>query len=104
MDWPTAEILTNVCPPAGGYRYEVLRTETMAELIVALSDWLVGFVPGYDREEISPGVVKRVVEAAYAKCLAQSEAILYPDVSNMTSTVRNLYEVMYAKPPVPSAT
>ena len=220
MDWPTAEILTNVCPPAGGYRYEVLRTETMAELIAALSDWqpgwsvgaasvylredyykssvfleggpqrdvfvmlirhgdelagmmsqervvdalslyaslavlapahrggkallgeqgdyleelaklmglefiytlvtlkhrgaqryfeshgykLVGFVPGYDREEISPGVVKRVVEAAYAKCLAQSEAILYPDVSNMTSTVRNLYEVMYATPPVPSAT
>ena len=220
MDWPTAEILTNVCPPAGGYRYEVLRTETMAELIAALSDWqpgwrvgaasvylredyykrsvfleggpqrdvfvmlirhgdelagmisqervvdalslyaslavlapahrggkallgeqgdyleelaklmglefiytlatlkhrgaqryfeshgykLVGFVPGYDREEISPGVVKRVVEAAYAKCLAQSEAILYPDVSNMTSTVRKLYEVMYATPPVPSAT
>jgi hypothetical protein len=218
MEWPTAEILTSVCPPAGGYRYEVLRSETVAELIAALSDWqpgwsvgaasvylredyykssvfleggpqrdvfvmlirhgdelagmmsqervvdalslyaslavlapehrggktlgaqgdyleelaklmglefiytlatlkhrgaqryfeshgykLVGFVPGYDREEISPGVVKRVVEAAYAKCLAQSDAVLSPDAANMTATVRKLYEVMYATPPTPSA-
>jgi len=56
---------------------------------------LVGFMPGYDREEVSPGVIKRVVEAAFVKCLAGPEAMLAPEMSNMTSTVRRLYEVMH---------
>lgn len=56
---------------------------------------LVGFMPGYDREEVAPGVIKRVVEAAYVKCLSGSETILAPEVSNMTSTVRSLYEILY---------
>ena len=218
MQWPTAEMMTSACPPAAGYRYEVLRPETVSELIAALGAWqpgwrvgaasvylregyykshvfleggpqkdvfvmlirhgdelagmlsqerivdalslyaslavlapahrggrtlefqgdyleelaklmglvyvytlatlkhrgsqryfekhgykLVGFVPGYDQEEVSPGVIKRVVEAAYAKCLVHSDAILAPDVANMTPTVRSLYEVMYAAPPAPSA-
>lgn len=212
MHWPTAEVMMKACPPAAGYRYEVLRQETIAELISALAAWqpgwsvgaasvylredyyercafldggpqqdvfvmlirhghelagmlsqermvdalslyaslvvlapahrggtfqfqgdyleelaklvglefiytlvtlkhrgaqryfeshgytLVGFMPGYDREEVSPGVVKRVVEAGYVKCLVQSEAMLLPDVSNMTSTVRRLYEVIYPTP------
>jgi len=50
-------------------------------------------MPGYDREEVSPGVIKRVVEAAFVKCLAGPEAMLDPEMSNMTSTVRRLYEV-----------
>lgn len=218
MQWPTAEMIANVCSPAPGYRYEVLRQETVSELITALGAWqtgwsvgaasvylredyykadvfleggpqkdvfvmlirqgdelagmlsqerivdalslyaslavlapahrggkslefqgdyleeiaklmgleyvyalatlkhrgsqryfeshgykLVGFVPGYDREEVSPGVVKRVVEAAYAKCLVEGEAILSPDISNMTSTVRRLYEVIYATAPATRA-
>jgi hypothetical protein len=64
---------------------------------------LVGFMPGYDREEVSPGVVKRVVEAAYVKCLSGSETLLSPDVCNMTSSVRRLYEVMYGPSSAPSA-
>lgn len=64
---------------------------------------LVGFMPGYDREEVSPGVVKRVIEAAYVKCLSGADSILTPDVGNMTPTVRRLYEVMYAAPLAPSA-
>lgn len=217
MDWPSAEMMTNVCPPGAGYRYEVLRKESVAELIAALRAWqpgwrvgaasvhlredyydssvfleggpqknvftmlirrgdelagmlsqergadalslyaslvavapahqggkalfqgdylealaklmglefiytlvtlkhraaqryfeshgysLVGFMPGYDREEVSPGVVKRVVEAAFVKCLAGREAVLSPDVSNMTPTVRRLYEVMHETSFAPSA-
>ncbi len=218
MHWPTAEMMTSVCPPAEGYHYEVLRKEVVPELIAALRAWqpgwsvgaasvylresyyensvflesggpdrnvfvmlirhgdelagmlsqervvdalslyaalvvlapahrgsktlfqgeyleemaklmglefiytlvtlkhrgaqryfeshgyeLVGFMPGYDREEVSPGVVKRVIEAAYVKCLSGSESILTPDVANMTATVRMLYEVMYAAPLAPSA-
>ena len=218
MNWPTAEMMTSVCRPAEGYRYEVLRQETIEELTSALVTWqpswsigaasvylrksyyeshvfleggpqrdvfvvlirhgdqlagmlsqerivdalslyaslavlapehrggtsltfqgdyleelaklmglefiytlatlkhrgsqryfesrgykLVGFVPGYDREEVAPGVVKRVVEAAYAKCLVPNDAMLTPDVSNMTSTVRSLYEVMYPISSAPDA-
>jgi hypothetical protein len=217
MHWPTAEEMTSACPLAEGYRYEVLRQETVPELIAALNAWqpgwsvgaasvyvresyyessvfleggpdrnvfvmlirhgdalagmlsqervadalslyaalvvlapahrgsknlfqaeyleemaklmglefiytlvtlkhrgaqryfeghgykLVGFMPGYDREEVSPGVVKRVVEAAYVKCLAASDTMLSPDVSNMTSSVRKLYEVMYVPSSAPPA-
>ena len=56
---------------------------------------LVGFMPGYDREEVAPGVIKRVVEAAFVKCLVGPEALLAPEMSNMTSTVRRLYEIMH---------
>ena len=55
---------------------------------------LVGLVPGYDREEISPGVIKRVHEALYAKVLASQDVLLQPDPSNMTSSVRRLYETL----------
>jgi len=30
---------------------------------------LIGFTSGYDREEVAPGVVKRVFEAVYTKVL-----------------------------------
>jgi hypothetical protein len=61
-------------------------------------------MPGYDREEVSPGVIKRVVEAAFVKCLAGPEAMLDPEMSNMTSTVRRLYEVMHEPALAPGAT
>jgi len=61
-------------------------------------------MPGYDREEVSPGVIKRVVEAAVVKCLAGPEAMLDPEMSNMTSTVRRLYEVMHEPALAPGAT
>lgn len=58
----------------------------------------IGFVPGYDREEVSPGIIKRVVEVGYAKCLVDSDAMLTPDVANMTPEVRRLYEFIFATP------
>lgn len=45
---------------------------------------LIGFVPGCDREEIAPGVVKRVIEAAYCKVLAPRDALLRPNLEDMT--------------------
>ncbi|RTL27148.1 MAG: hypothetical protein EKK47_19710 [Burkholderiales bacterium] len=58
---------------------------------------LVGFAPGYDREEISPGVVKRVIEAIYAKSLVPEEALLSPSTDEMTPTVRKAYEAFLAR-------
>lgn len=56
---------------------------------------LIGFVPGYDREEVAPGVIKRVIEAAYCKVLAPRESLLRPDVDDMTPRVKALYERLY---------
>jgi hypothetical protein len=64
---------------------------------------VLGFAYGYDHEEVSPGVIKRVVEVGYAKCLVDRNAMLAPDVANMTPEVRRVYEFMFQTPPAPGA-
>jgi N-acetylglutamate synthase-like GNAT family acetyltransferase len=55
---------------------------------------LVGVLPAYDRDMIAPGVVKRVWEALYAKILVDPSEVLAPDVDQMSSKVRRLFEVL----------
>jgi hypothetical protein len=45
---------------------------------------LCGIMPGYDRELVSPGIVKRVFEAIYCKVLVTDADLLYPQRLNMT--------------------
>lgn len=56
---------------------------------------LLGFVPGYDREEVSPGNIKRVCEAVYGKVLVPAESLLQPDPANLTPTVRALFDQVF---------
>jgi GNAT superfamily N-acetyltransferase len=56
---------------------------------------LIGFFPGYDRELVAPGVVKRVYQAVYAKLLAPNNKVLRPDPKNMTPAARELYELLF---------
>ncbi len=56
---------------------------------------LLGFFPGYDRELVAPGVVKRVYQAVYAKLLAPEEKVLRPDPANMTPKARELYALLF---------
>jgi len=56
---------------------------------------LLGFFPGYDRELVAPGVVKRVYQAVYAKLLAPDDKVLRPDPKNMTPKARALYELLF---------
>ena len=60
---------------------------------------LIGFTSGYDREEVAPGVVKRVFEAVYTKVLVPEEELLRPDPDNLTPTARALFEVLFPSPP-----
>jgi hypothetical protein len=55
---------------------------------------LVGITPGYDRELIAPGIVKRVYEAVYAKVLA-GEGLLNPDRDNLTPRTRALFDSLF---------
>jgi hypothetical protein len=56
---------------------------------------LLGFFPGYGREVIAPGVVKRVYEAVYAKLLVPEEEVLRPDPKNLTPKARALFALLF---------
>ena len=56
---------------------------------------LLGFVPGYDREEIAPGDVRRVCEAVYGKVLVPAESLLQPDAANLTPTAKALFDKVF---------
>jgi hypothetical protein len=60
---------------------------------------LLGFFPGYDREEVSPGVVKRVYQAVYAKLLVPEAEVLLPDPKNMTPRTKALFELLFGDAP-----
>ena len=83
-----------------GFIY-TLATMKMPQMQLALERagyQLIGFMPGYDREEVAPGVVKRVFEAGYAKRLAPAEEYLRPDDKNMTPNAKRLFDTIF--PPV----
>jgi hypothetical protein len=80
-----------------GFIY-TLATMKMPQMQLALERagyQLIGFMPGYDREEVSPGVVKRVFEAGYAKRLAPAEEFLRPEDKNMTPNVKRLFDIIF---------
>ena len=56
---------------------------------------LIGFSSGYDREEVAPGVVKRVFEAVYTKVLVSEEDLIRPDPNNLTPRARALFDVLF---------
>ncbi len=60
---------------------------------------LIGFTSGYDREEVAPGVIKRVFEAAYVKVLVSEEELVRPDPNNLTPHARALFDELFPIPP-----
>jgi hypothetical protein len=66
---------------------------------------LIGIAPGFDRELVAPGVVKRVYEALYAKALVDDDDMLNPQPDNMTQRTREVFGLLFrdaGTPPVPS--
>jgi len=56
---------------------------------------LIGIIPGFDRELIGPGQVKRVFEAIYVKVLVTESEILRPSAAGMTPVTNALFNVLY---------
>jgi hypothetical protein len=56
---------------------------------------LIGFTSGYDREEVAPGVIKRVFEAAYCKSLVQEDELVRPDRNQLTPRTQALFDVLF---------
>ena len=77
------------------YTMATLKVPHMQQALERAGYQLLGIAPGYDRELVSPGVVKRVYEAYYAKVLVPESELLRPDVSNMTPKTRELFELLF---------
>lgn len=57
---------------------------------------LLGFMPGYDRQVVAPGVVKRVYQAVYAKLLVPEDEVHRPDPKNLTPKAKALFELLFS--------
>ena len=63
---------------------------------------LIGITPGYDREMVAPGVVKRVYEALYAKVLVGDAGLLRPQPQNLTPRTRAFFDQLFAAHTAPA--
>lgn len=58
-----------------------------------------GILPGFDREELQPSVIRRVFEVMYVKRLAPHEDFLTPSRVNLTPAVARLYDEIFSQDP-----
>ena len=56
---------------------------------------LIGITPGYDREMVAPGVVKRVYEALYTKVLVADAGIMRPQRQNLTAQTQAFFDWLF---------
>lgn len=80
-----------------GFIYSMctLKTPHMQMAFERAGYKLLGFAPGYDREIVAPGVVKRVFEAYYAKILVPLDELHVPDQKNLTPQTLALFKTMF---------
>jgi hypothetical protein len=77
------------------YGLATLKIPNMQLALERAGYLLLGFAPGYDREMVAPGVVKRVYEAFYAKVLVPDEDLLRPDPKNLSPQAKALFDVLF---------
>jgi hypothetical protein len=77
------------------YSLATLRAPYMAEKFERLGWQLIGVIPGFDREMVEPGVVKRVYEAIYTKVLVNEDDFARPRRSSMTPKTAALFDLLY---------
>jgi GNAT superfamily N-acetyltransferase len=77
------------------YGLATLKIPNMQLALERAGYQLLGFAPGYDREMVAPGVVKRVYEAFYAKVLVPDDELLRPDPRNLSPKARALFDVIF---------
>lgn len=56
---------------------------------------LVGVMPGFDRELVAPGTVKRVYESVYVKLLIPESELLAPRAEDLTPSGKALFDLLY---------
>jgi len=77
------------------YGMATLKYPHMQRALEVAGWQLIGITPGYDREMIAPGVVKRVYEAMYAKVLVPDASLLRPEPENLTPRTRAFFDFVF---------
>ena len=92
---PLAELVGRAMGAEFLFGLATLKIPHMQRALEATGWQLIGFTSGYDREEVAPGVVKRVFEGVYCKVLVPEEELLRPDPKNLTPKARALFEALF---------
>jgi hypothetical protein len=77
------------------YGMATLKYPHMQRALEVAGWQLIGITPGYDREMIAPGVVKRVYEAMYAKVLVPDASLVRPEPQNLTARTRAFFDFVF---------
>ena len=79
------------------YGMATLKVPHVQRSFESLGWQLIGITPGYDREMVAPGVIKRVYEAVYAKVLCAEAHLLRPNARNLTKRTRTFFEMLFPR-------
>jgi hypothetical protein len=79
------------------YGMATLKIPHVQRIFEAFHWDLIGITPGYDREVVAPGVVKRVYEAVYAKVLVGDANLLRPQAKNLTARTREFFRTLFPR-------
>ena len=77
------------------YALATLSIPHVQRMLESAGYQLLGFFPGYDREEVAPGVVKRVYHAVYGRLLVPKSEVHWPDPQNMSPHARALFALLF---------
>ncbi|HQR04787.1 MAG: hypothetical protein JSR19_06325 [Proteobacteria bacterium] len=87
--------LSKACGAEFAYTMATLKIPHVQIALERAGYMLLGFTPGYDREIVGNGEIKRVFEAVYAKVLVDDKEILRPRPENLTPAARTLFEALF---------
>ncbi len=96
---PLAELAGRAMGAEFFFGLATLKIPHMQHALESAGWQLIGFTSGYDREEVAPGVVKRVFEGVYTKVLVPEEELHRPDPNNLTPKTRALFDVLFPSHP-----
>jgi hypothetical protein len=81
------------------YYFATLKSRHQQVIAERQGYQLVGIVPGYDRDLVRPGEVKRVYEVIYAKLLVGAEHVHVPERENLTVRTRAVWKSLFGAEP-----
>ena len=93
---PLAELAGRAMGAEFFFGLATLKIPHMQHALETAGWQLIGFTSGYDREQVAPGVVKRVFEGVYTKALVPEDELLRPDPRNLTPKARALFDALFS--------
>lgn len=95
---PIAELAGRAMGAEFFFALVTLKIPHMQHMLENAGWQLIGFSFGYDREQVAPGVIKRVFEAVYCKVLVPEDELVRPEPQNLTARSRALFDAIFHAP------